>query len=68
MNTYYYLAVVPTVPPEKMEEADHHAEETLKGDMPTFAKRWEEEWLPELKGYHDTWNKFDLPARLLRSY
>jgi hypothetical protein len=59
MNTYYYLAVVPTVPPEKMEEAGHHAEETLKGYMPTFAKRWEEEWLHELKGYHDTWNKFN---------
>jgi len=28
--------------------------------VPTFANRWEEEWLPELKGYHDTWNKFDL--------
>ena len=60
VNSYYYMAIVPTVPPEKMEEAVHHAEETLKGSIPTFANRWEEEWLPELKGYHDTWNKFDL--------
>ena len=54
------MAVVPTVPLEKIEEAGHHAEETLKAAIPTFANRWEEEWLPKLKGYHDTWNKFDL--------
>lgn len=60
INTYYYLAVTPSVPPEQMEEAGHQAEDALKASIPTFADRWENEWLPEIRGYHDTWNAFDL--------
>lgn len=60
INTYYYNAAVPTVPPEKMEEAGHAAEAWLKDAIPVFANRWDNEWLPELKKYHDTWNSFDL--------
>jgi pyruvate,water dikinase len=60
INTHYYLAVTPTVPPELMEEAGRKAEESLKGAIPLFAQRWEEEWLPEIKGYHDRWESFDL--------
>jgi len=48
------------VPPEKMTEAGKHAEETLKVSIGTFVQRWDDEWLPELKGYHDTWDSFDL--------
>lgn len=60
VNTYYFLAIVPSVPPEQMAEAGKHAEETLKQSIGTFATRWDEEWLPELKGYHNTWDAFDL--------
>lgn len=60
INTYYYNAAVPTVPPEKMEEAGHAAEAWIKGAIPVFANRWESEWLPEIKKYHDKWNSFDL--------
>lgn len=60
INTYYYNAAVPTVPPEHMEEAGRKAEEWLKSAMPVFATRWENEWVPELKKYHDRWNSFDL--------
>ncbi|MDA1256700.1 MAG: PEP-utilizing enzyme [Chloroflexi bacterium] len=60
INTHYYNAVFPVVPPEQMEEAGHRAEEMLKASIPTFAKRWDDEWLPELRGYHERWNAFDL--------
>ncbi|MDA1298368.1 MAG: hypothetical protein O3B04_10310, partial [Chloroflexi bacterium] len=62
INTYYYLAVTPSVPPEQMEEAGHQAEASLKALIPSFADRWENEWLPEIRGYHDTWNAFDLKS------
>ena len=60
INTYYYNAAVPTVPPEKMEEAGHAAEEWLKAAIPTFSDRWDTEWLPEIKKYHERWSSFDL--------
>ncbi|MBT3943731.1 MAG: hypothetical protein HOE75_09205 [Chloroflexi bacterium] len=62
VNTFYYLAIVPTVPPEEMEQAGQRAEEALKASIPTFTQTWEEEWLPELKDLHDTWNAFDFVA------
>lgn len=62
INTYYYMAVIPAVPPEQMEEAGHKAEESLKALIPIFADRWENEWLPEIRGYHATWNAFDLKS------
>ncbi|MCH7641901.1 MAG: hypothetical protein IIC30_01340, partial [Chloroflexi bacterium] len=60
INTYYYNSIFPTIPPEQMAEAGRRAEEMLKQAIPTFAKRWDEEWLPELQGYHKTWDVFDL--------
>lgn len=60
INTYYYMGITPTVPPEQMEEAGHRAEEGLKAALPVFAERWDNEWLPEIQGYHKTWNGFDL--------
>lgn len=60
INTYYYNAAVPTVPPEQMEEAGHRAEEWLKGAIPVFATRWDNEWMPEVKKYHEKWSTFDL--------
>jgi pyruvate,water dikinase len=60
INTYYYLSVTPSVPMEQMEEAGHKAEETLKALIPTYADRWTNEWLPEVRAHHDKWNAFDL--------
>ncbi|MCH8115638.1 MAG: hypothetical protein IIB25_09185, partial [Chloroflexi bacterium] len=60
INTYYYNAIVPAVPPEQMEEAGKQAEEALKIAISRFAERWDNEWLPELRGYQDRWNAFDL--------
>jgi hypothetical protein len=45
-----------------MAEAGKHAEETPKELISTFVQRWDDEWLPELKGYHATWDAFDLAA------
>lgn len=60
INTYYFLAIVPNIPPEEMEAAGAHAEATLKTLLGTFADRWDNEWVPEIQGYHDTWDDFDL--------
>jgi pyruvate,water dikinase len=60
INTYYYNAIVPIVPPEQMDEAGQVAEEALKAVMPRFVERWDKEWEPEIAGYHETWNSFDL--------
>ena len=62
INTYYFNTIIPVVPPEQMEEAWHQAEEAMKTAIPPFAGRWDSEGLPELRGYHDTWNAFDLTA------
>ncbi|MCI0874277.1 MAG: hypothetical protein J4N79_08400 [Chloroflexi bacterium] len=62
INTYYYLAVTPSVPMEQMAEAGKKAEASLKAALPVFADRWDNEWLPEIRSCHDRWNAFDLPA------
>ncbi len=61
-NTYYYVSVGPSIPPEEMEAAGRRAEETLKELLPTFADRWDNEWLAEVKGMLDHWSQFDLSA------
>ena len=45
-----------------MEEAGPKAEAGLKAALSTFADQWDNEWLPEVRGHHDKWNAFDLPA------
>jgi rifampicin phosphotransferase len=60
INTYYYMAVTPSVPMEQMAEAGQKAEEGLKALMPVYADRWRNEWLPEIRSHHDKWNAFDL--------
>ena len=60
VHTYYYLAVTPSLPMEQMEEAGKKAEAGLKAALPVFADRWDNEWLPEVRSYHDKWNAFDL--------
>jgi phosphohistidine swiveling domain-containing protein len=56
------MAVTPSLPPEQMEEAGHKVEESLKALMPTFADRWTNEWLPEVRAYLDKWNAFELQS------
>ena len=61
-NTYYYVAVAPSIPPEQMEAAGRRGEETLKELLPTFGDRWDNEWLAEVKGILDYWSRYDLSA------
>ncbi len=60
VNTYYYMGVTPSVPMEQMQEAGQKAEAILKSQLPIIAERWNNEALPEIRGYHDKWNAFDL--------
>ena len=60
INGYYYVSFHPNVPPEQMEEAGHRAEEGLKAAMPVFVDRWANEWEPEVRKYHESWESFDL--------
>ena len=62
VNTYYYMGVTPSVPMEQMQEAGQKAEATLKSQLPIIADRWNNEALPEIRGYHDKWNAFNLTA------
>ena len=62
INTYYYMAVSPSIPPEQMAEAGPKVEAGLKVALPVFADRWDNEWLPEVRGCHDRWDAFDLPG------
>ncbi len=60
LNTYYYMAISPSVPPEEMEAAGAKGEEVLKELLGTYEKRWDEEWLPEVKSVLQAWAEFDL--------
>ncbi|MCH8222406.1 MAG: hypothetical protein IH868_03235 [Chloroflexi bacterium] len=61
-NTQYYIAIVPSMPPEEMEAAGAQAEEVVKELLGTYEKRWDEEWLPKVKSELQAWAEFDLPA------
>ena len=43
-----------------MEAAGAHAEATLKTLLGTFVDRSDNEWMPEIQGYHAIWDAFDL--------
>lgn len=59
INTYYYIAIVPNVPPEQMEAAGAKAEAGLKKSLGNYVDRWDNEWVPEIQGHHATWDSFD---------
>jgi rifampicin phosphotransferase len=62
INTYFYMAIAPNVPPEMMPEMEAKAEPVLMGAIPAFWERWQTEWLPEVKQTWDDWSAFDLSA------
>ncbi len=61
-NTYYYLAISPAVPPEEMEAAGAKGAEVVKELLGSYEKRWDEEWLPQIKSELQAWAEFDLPG------
>jgi len=62
INTYFYMAIGPNVPPEMMPEMEAKAEPILMAAIAAFRQRWDSEWLPELKETWERWNTFDLRA------
>lgn len=60
INTYFYMAIAPVVPPEQIPEMEGKAEPLLMAGIGNFWQRWEAEWLPELKRGWDEWAAVDL--------
>jgi pyruvate,water dikinase len=59
--TRHYLAVAPLpLPHEELEEIGKQFEQTLGRALPVQMQRWEEEFLPELRGLIADWDAFDL--------
>ncbi len=61
LNTYYYMAIGPTVPPEMMPELMEKAAPNLMAGVGNFWQRWESEWLPELKRGWAEFSALDYP-------
>ena len=61
-NTPYYIAIVPSIPPEEMEAAGARGEAVIKELLGTYEARWDEEWLPTVKSELQAWAEFDLPG------
>ncbi len=60
INTYLYMAIAPTIPPEQMAEHEAEAEAGAKQAVGTFVERWDTEWIPEVQRFYDVWESFDL--------
>ena len=65
INTYSYLGSDPLAPPEGTPEAWALADQCVTASIPTFGRRWDDEWLPEIKEYYSRWDAFDLPGATL---
>jgi len=61
-NTYAYNATQPAHPLDQMEAAGAEGERALQEQITTFADKWENEWLPEVKSVLASWTEFDLEA------
>ena len=59
-NYWVYLGIFPSVPLEKMQEQGMHSDEIVMASVHRLQERWDSEWLPEIKGYIDRWEAFDL--------
>lgn len=62
LNSYFYMAISPNVPPEQRPAMEASAANLLAAGMGKFWKRWENEWLPEIKRSWDEWSGVDLGA------
>jgi pyruvate,water dikinase len=60
INTYFYMAIAPAVPLDRMEAQDRRAEEKLGQAMGQLGERWSKEWLPEIQSHLAWWDAFDL--------
>ncbi len=59
-NYWVYLGIFPSVPMEKMQEQGMHSDKLVMASVHRLQERWDTEWLPEIKGYIDKWEAFDL--------
>lgn len=62
INTYFYWAVFPAVPPEEMEARGRLAEAALRDAALELRGRWETGWLPEVERHLAFWDGFDREA------
>ncbi len=60
LNTYFYLGVNPSIPPEMMPEAEAKAMPAVQAAAGRAWNRWESEWLPELNRGWDDWTARNL--------
>ncbi len=59
-NYWVYFGVFPSVPHEKMAEQGKKSDEIVMASVHRLQERWDQEWLPEIKGLIDKWDSFDL--------
>lgn len=62
INTYFYMAIFPVVPPDQMEEQGRRNEERMKEAVARLGEQWNGEWLPEIQSHLAWWDAFDLRA------
>jgi pyruvate,water dikinase len=60
INCYYYHGSAPSTSTDQSDDTAKKAESTLDAALDVFVERWDGEWLPEIQGYHEKWNGFDL--------
>ncbi|MDP6821782.1 MAG: hypothetical protein QF554_00625 [Dehalococcoidia bacterium] len=61
-NCYTFATVRMVVPPADMPAASRQGEQNTLNATPEIWERWETEWLPEVKGLLDWWDRFNLPG------
>lgn len=61
-NYWQYLGIFPRVPPEKMQEQGKHSDEIVMASVGRLQERWDDEWLPKIKGLIEKWDAFDPAA------
>lgn len=63
LNSYFYMAIAPNVPPEQMAEMGQRSEALIQQALPVFWHRWENEWLPEIQNMWADWGTHDLAGK-----
>lgn len=60
INTYFYLAIVPVVPPEQIASQGERSQRNIEEAMGTLGEMWTNEAVPELKKHLEYWKTYDL--------